>query len=80
MFKVDLPILTITGTCTGGEGALLALGGNDTGSDVAGSVRCHAHYSGVYSLKRSTRRWAKLGASTSIPDQDGLLLDGSSRG
>ncbi|KAM3508682.1 hypothetical protein MY10362_001046 [Beauveria mimosiformis] len=36
---------------TGGEGALLALGGRiGVGSDVAGSVRCPAHFSGIYSL------------------------------
>ncbi|KAL7906205.1 amidase [Trichoderma velutinum] len=61
------------GGSTGGEGALLALGGRiGIGSDVAGSVRCPAHYSGVYSLKCSTGRWMKLGASTSMPGQDGI--------
>lgn len=61
------------GGSTGGEGALLALGGRiGIGSDVAGSVRCPAHYSGVYSLKCSTGRWMKLGACTSMPGQDGV--------
>ncbi|PHH78472.1 hypothetical protein CDD80_6815 [Ophiocordyceps camponoti-rufipedis] len=61
------------GGSTGGEGALLALGGRiGIGSDVAGSVRCPAHFSGVYSLRCSVGRWPKLGATTSIPGQDGV--------
>ncbi|ODA76157.1 hypothetical protein RJ55_08440 [Drechmeria coniospora] len=61
------------GGSTGGEGALLALGGRiGIGSDVAGSVRCPAHFSGIYSLKCSTGRWPKLGMSTSMPGQDGV--------
>lgn len=61
------------GGSTGGEGALLALGGRiGVGSDVAGSVRCPAHFSGIYSLKCSTGRWPKSGASTSTPGNDGV--------
>lgn len=61
------------GGSTGGEGALLALGGRiGVGSDVAGSARCPAHFSGVYSLKCSTGRWPRLGTSTSMPGQDGV--------
>ncbi|KAF4507495.1 hypothetical protein G6O67_003987 [Ophiocordyceps sinensis] len=61
------------GGSTGGEGALLALGGRiGIGSDVAGSVRCPAHFSGVYSLKCSTGRWPRLGMTTSMPGQDGV--------
>ncbi|KAL6801119.1 amidase protein [Trichoderma sp. SZMC 28013] len=58
---------------TGSEGALLAFGGRiGIGSNFIGSVRCPAHYSGVYLLKCSTCRWMKLGASTSMPGQDGI--------
>ncbi|KAG5939890.1 hypothetical protein E4U53_007713 [Claviceps sorghi] len=61
------------GGSTGGEGAILALGGRiGIGSDVAGSVRCPAHFSGVYSLKCSTGRWPKLGMTTSMPGQEGI--------
>lgn len=61
------------GGSTGGEGALLAMGGRiGVGSDVAGSVRCPAHFSGCYSLKCSTGRWLKLGMVTSMPGQDGI--------
>jgi len=62
------------GGSTGGEGALLAFGGSriGIGSDVAGSVRAPAHYSGCYSVRCSTGRWPKLGISTSMPGQEGI--------
>ncbi|KAI0384223.1 amidase [Hypomontagnella monticulosa] len=61
------------GGSTGGEAALLALGGRiGIGSDVAGSVRAPAHFSGVYSLRCSTGRWPKVGFSTSMPGQEGV--------
>lgn len=59
------------GGSTGGEGALLAYGGGriGIGSDVAGSVRVPAHFSGLYSLRCSTGRWPKQGMNTSMPGQ-----------
>ncbi|KAK3335999.1 amidase signature domain-containing protein [Cercophora scortea] len=61
------------GGSTGGEAALLALGGRiGIGSDVAGSVRAPAHFSGCYSLRCSTGRWPKLGICTSMPGQEGV--------
>lgn len=61
------------GGSTGGEGALLAQGGRiGIGSDVAGSVRVPAAWSGVYSLRCSTGRWPKVGVSTSMPGQEGI--------
>ncbi|KAI0160517.1 amidase [Xylariaceae sp. FL1272] len=61
------------GGSTGGEAALLALGGRiGIGSDVAGSVRAPAHFSGIYSLRCSTGRWPKAGFSTSMPGQEGV--------
>nr|POE62960.1 putative amidase pb8b6.03 [Quercus suber] len=62
------------GGSTGGEGAILAFGGSriGIGSDVAGSVRAPAHFSGCYSLRCSTGRWPKLGVSTSMPGQEGI--------
>lgn len=61
------------GGSTGGEAALLACGGRiGIGSDVAGSVRVPAHFSGIYSLRCSTGRWPKLGVSTSMPGQEGV--------
>ncbi len=61
------------GGSTGGEAALLALGGRiGIGSDVAGSVRAPAHFSGCYSLRCSTGRWPKIGCCTSMPGQEGV--------
>lgn len=61
------------GGSTGGEAALLALGGRiGIGSDVAGSVRVPAAWSGIYSLRCSTGRWPKAGVSTSMPGQEGI--------
>lgn len=62
------------GGSTGGEGALLAFGGSriGIGSDVAGSVRAPAHYSGCYSIRCSTGRWPKAGVNTSMPGQEGI--------
>ena len=62
------------GGSTGGEGALLAFGGSriGIGSDVAGSVRAPAHFSGCYSLRCSTGRWPKAGVKTSMLGQEGI--------
>jgi len=61
------------GGSTGGEAALLALGGRiGIGSDVAGSVRVPAHFSGIYTLRCSTGRWPKHGMCTSMPGQEGV--------
>ncbi|KAB8238734.1 hypothetical protein ETB97_009892 [Aspergillus alliaceus] len=61
------------GGSTGGEGAILALGGRiGIGSDVAGSVRVPAAWSGIYSLRCSTGRWPKVGVNTSMAGQEGI--------
>lgn len=62
------------GGSTGGEAALLAYGGSriGIGTDVAGSVRVPAHYSGIYTIKASVGRFLKTGSSTSMPGQEGV--------
>lgn len=62
------------GGSTGGEGALLALNGSriGIGSDVAGSVRAPAAWSGINSIRCSTGRWPKVGIDTSMPGQEGI--------
>ncbi|KAL2018408.1 hypothetical protein VTK56DRAFT_886 [Thermocarpiscus australiensis] len=61
------------GGSTGGESALLALGGRvGVGSDVAGSVRVPAHWAGCYALRCSTGRWPRTGTCTSMPGQEGV--------
>lgn len=63
----------VPGGSTGGEGSLLALGGRiGIGSDVAGSVRVPAAWSGIYSLRCSTGRWPKAGVDTSMAGQEGI--------
>ena len=62
------------GGSSGGEGAILASGASiiGVGSDVAGSVRAPAHFSGCYSIRCSTGRWPKGGVNTSMPGQEGI--------
>ncbi|KAH8716771.1 amidase signature domain-containing protein [Phaeosphaeriaceae sp. PMI808] len=62
------------GGSTGGESALLAFGGSriGIGSDVAGSVRVPAHFSGCYSIRCSTGRWPKIGMNTSMFGQEAV--------
>jgi Asp-tRNA(Asn)/Glu-tRNA(Gln) amidotransferase A subunit family amidase len=62
------------GGSTGGEGAILALNGSriGIGSDVAGSVRAPAAWSGINSIRCSTGRWPKVGVNTSMPGQEGI--------
>ncbi|KAK2787509.1 hypothetical protein FQN52_007227 [Onygenales sp. PD_12] len=61
------------GGSSGGEGAILALGGRiGIGSDVAGSVRVPAAWSGIYSLRCSSGRWPKAGINTSMAGQEGV--------
>ncbi|CAN9202482.1 unnamed protein product [Alternaria alternata] len=62
------------GGSTGGESALLAFGGSriGIGSDVAGSVRAPAHFSGCYSIRCSTGRWPKVGMNTSMAGQEAI--------
>ncbi|KAK5069457.1 hypothetical protein LTR64_008138 [Lithohypha guttulata] len=62
------------GGSTGGEGAILAMNGSriGIGSDVAGSVRAPAAWSGIFSLRCSTGRWPKMGMNTSMPGQEGI--------
>lgn len=64
----------VPGGSTGGEAALLAVGGSriGVGTDVAGSVRVPAHFSGIYSLKCSTGRFPRTGNTTSMPGQEGI--------
>ena len=62
------------GGSTGGEAALLALGGSrlGIGTDVAGSVRIPAHYSGIYTIKASIHRFLKAGNASAMVGQEGI--------
>ncbi|KAI6045329.1 amidase signature enzyme [Pisolithus marmoratus] len=62
------------GGSSGGESALIALGGSriGVGTDVAGSVRVPSHYSGIYAIRSSAQRFPKTGSAGTIPGQDGV--------
>ena len=62
------------GGSTGGEAALLACGGSrlGIGTDVAGSVRVPAHYSGIYTIKASMHRFLKAGNASAMVGQEGI--------
>ncbi|PWW79083.1 amidase signature enzyme [Tuber magnatum] len=62
------------GGSSGGEAALIALGGSriGVGTDVAGSVRVPAHYSGVYTVRCSVGRFPRSGNATSMAGQEGV--------
>jgi Asp-tRNA(Asn)/Glu-tRNA(Gln) amidotransferase A subunit family amidase len=64
----------VPGGSTGGEACLLAWGGSrlGIGTDVAGSVRLPAHFSGIYSLKCSIGRFPKSGNVTTMAGQEGI--------
>ncbi|EPS41700.1 hypothetical protein H072_4393 [Dactylellina haptotyla CBS 200.50] len=63
------------GGSTGGESALLAYGGSriGIGTDVAGSVRVPAHFSGIYTVRAATGRFMKTRNNTSMAGQEGVL-------
>ncbi|EJD05467.1 amidase signature enzyme [Fomitiporia mediterranea MF3/22] len=62
------------GGSTGGDAALIAAGGARVGlgTDIAGSVRVPAHYSGIYSVRSSVGRFPKSGNVSSNPGIEGV--------
>ncbi|KLO20755.1 amidase signature enzyme [Schizopora paradoxa] len=57
-----------SGGSTGGGASLLAYGGTviEIGTDLAGSVRCPAHYTGIYTIKGTNGRFPSPGGVSSI--------------
>lgn len=64
-----------SGGSSGGESALIAFGGSriGVGTDVAGSVRIPAHYSGVYTIRCSSGRFPRSKNTTAMPGQEGVM-------
>ena len=62
------------GGSSGGEGALLALRGSHTGvgTDMAGSVRVPAAWSGIYALRCSTGRFPRSENMAAMAGQEGV--------
>lgn len=67
------PKLT-SGGSSGGEAALLALGGSiiGLGGDVGGSIRIPSHFCGVVGLKPSSTRLSQIGSLPSVPGRPNL--------
>lgn len=65
-----------SGGSTGGGAALLACGGSqiEIGTDLAGSLRTPAHYSGVYTVKGSAGRFPAPGGVSSVNGLEGVQL------
>nr|XP_018999641.1 amidase [Kwoniella mangroviensis CBS 8507]OCF63102.1 amidase [Kwoniella mangroviensis CBS 8507] len=62
------------GGSSGGEAALIALRGSPMGwgSDIGGSLRIPAHYSGICGLKPVRGRWPVLGQRNSVQGFEGI--------
>lgn len=62
------------GGSSGGESALLACGGSvvGIGTDIGGSVRIPAHFSGNTALKPTARRLSLQGFRASVPGQEAI--------
>ena len=62
------------GGSSGGEAALIAGGGSvlGLGTDIGGSVRIPAHFSGVYALKPTARRLSPQGFRPGVPGQEAV--------
>ena len=62
------------GGSSGGEVTLIAGGGSvlGIGTDIGGSLRIPAHFSGTYALKPTSRRVSMQGFRASVPGQEGI--------
>ncbi|WWD09618.1 hypothetical protein V865_007746 [Kwoniella europaea PYCC6329] len=62
------------GGSSGGEAALIALRGSPMGwgSDIGGSLRIPAHYSGICGLKPVRGRWPVMGQRNSVQGFEGI--------
>jgi fatty acid amide hydrolase len=62
------------GGSSGGEGAALAAGMSalGVGTDIGGSIRVPAHFSGIAGLKPTPDRWSNRGSNTALLGQEGI--------
>ncbi|EGT33861.1 hypothetical protein CAEBREN_20949 [Caenorhabditis brenneri] len=70
-----LDVSRVPGGSSGGESALVALGGSvlGIGTDVGGSIRTPASFCGIAGFKSSSDRSPQLGKTASIPGRQLLL-------
>ena len=77
LFGVTTHLQSARHTCggsSGGEAVLLAGGGSvlGIGTDIGGSVRIPAHFSGCYALKCTSRRLSVQGFRSAVPGQEAI--------
>ena len=77
LFGVSTHLQSAQHTCggsSGGEAVLLAGGGSvlGIGTDIGGSVRIPAHFSGCYALKCTSKRLSTQGFRSSVPGQEAI--------
>ena len=77
LFGVSRHLQSALHTCggsSGGEAVLLAGGGSvlGIGTDIGGSVRIPAHFSGCYALKCTSKRLSTQGFRASVPGQEAI--------
>ncbi|RMY56381.1 hypothetical protein D0865_03685 [Hortaea werneckii] len=67
--------LLATGGSSGGEGALIRLGGSPIGfgTDIGGSIRIPAAFNGLYGIRPSTGRLPYEGMANSMDGQNSIL-------
>ena len=77
LFGVSRHLQSAQHTCggsSGGEAVLLAGSGSvlGVGTDIGGSVRIPAHFSGCYALKCTSKRLSTQGFRSSVPGQEAI--------
>ena len=77
LFGVSSHLQSAQHTCggsSGGEAVLLAGGGSvlGIGTDIGGSVRIPAHFSGCYALKCTSKRLSTKGFRATVPGQEAI--------
>lgn len=62
------------GGSSGGEGAAIASASSPAGigTDIGGSIRVPAHFSGICGLKPTIDRWSNVGSCAPMPGQEGI--------
>lgn len=73
--KCPYNVSLTAGGSSSGEGAMIAFGGAvaGVGSDIGGSIRSPAAFSGCFGLRPSTKRISLLGSKSSFTGLEGIL-------
>jgi fatty acid amide hydrolase len=65
-------VLRTPGGSSGGEAAMIASGQSalGIGTDIGGSIRIPAHFSGICGMKPTLHRWSNTGSTGAMPGQE----------